>query len=92
MDETQQPQTTSPVPMAQDAVVVDEGMTFAEAMVELIAGQSIKRKDWGDIDEYGLMKDGWLTIHKAASNRFDIWKVSDGDMLAEDWFVVKRSN
>jgi len=80
-------QATSPVMI--DADIVDELMTFAEAMVDLISGKSIKRKEWGDIDEYGLLKDGWLMIHKSEMNRFDIWKVSDGDLLAEDWYTVK---
>lgn len=75
-----------------EADVVEETMTFAEAMVDLISGASIKRKEWGDIDEYGLMKDGWLMIHKADSNRFDVWKVSDGDLLATDWFIIKKTN
>ena len=81
--------TTSPV---IDGVIEDEGMTFAEAMVELISGASIKRKDWGEIDEYGLMKDGWLMIHKADKNIFDGWLVTEGDLLATDWFIIKKTN
>ena len=86
MDDIKQP--TSPV-MSDAEIVVDETMTFPEAMIDLISGKSIKRKEWGEIDEYGLMKDGWMMIHKADSNRFDIWKVSEADLLAEDWFVLK---
>lgn len=81
------PSTTSPV--APDQVVEPKKlMTFVEAMAEVLSGHSVKREEWGELNEYGILKDGWLMIHKGASNRFDVWKVSSGDMEADDWYVV----
>lgn len=61
-------------------------MDFSSAIKEVIADKKITRIVWAS-DEYGLLKDGFLTIK--TSDGFHQWIVSDGDMLANDWIVVE---
>jgi hypothetical protein len=75
----------SPPPVIS-ADVVEELLTFPEAMSELIKGQTITRKAWNDGQEYALLADGWLTIH--TKGNFHVWKVNDGDLTATDWMVI----
>lgn len=63
-------------------------MSFSEAMDQVAKGQRVTRIEWGNNDEYGLLKDGWLQIH--TKEQFFQWMVSDGDMLATDWIVLKE--
>lgn len=65
-------------------------MSFPEAIKEIIKGSSITRQLWNNVNEYGLLADGWLTIH--TKGEFKVWKVNDGDLLASDWIVIARGN
>jgi hypothetical protein len=58
-------------------------LTFPEAIVELIKGRKITRDEWNDVNEYGVLADGLLTIH--TKGVFNKWLVNDGDLLATDW-------
>jgi hypothetical protein len=60
-------------------------MSFPQALAELIKGRKITRKEWNDVNEYGVLADGWLTIH--TKGVFNKWLVNDGDLLAQDWKV-----
>lgn len=66
--------------------VVQPLLTFPEAITEVIAGFKITRESWKSLDEYGILADGWLTIHRKGA--FHVWKVNDGDLLADDWMVI----
>ena len=78
--------TTSPVV----SKAVKQGMSFPDAIAELIKGKKITRIEWDDLESYGELKDGYLMIilngvtHK--------WIVNDGDLLAIDWIVVTNEN
>jgi hypothetical protein len=61
-------------------------MDFPNALRELISGKQITRVLWNDSTEYGVLVDGWLTIH--TKGEFHRWTVNDGDLLADDWKVV----
>ena len=61
-------------------------LSFPEAMNEVINGAKITRVEWNDVEEYGYLKDGWLTIHTKGKDC--IWKVGDGDMNNNDWVVI----
>lgn len=63
-------------------------MDFPEAMREVLNKGKVRRIEWPDGD-YGLLKDGWLTIY--TKGKFHTWLVSDGDMEAQDWFVIKEN-
>ena len=65
-------------------------LSFPDAMKEVIKGNLITRVSWNDLKEYGLLADGWLTIHTKGA--FHRWTVNDGDLLATDWKVIVKSN
>ena len=67
-----------------------EGMSFPDAIAELIAGAKITRISWDDSSSYGIFKDGFLMIH--LKGIFHKWIVNDGDLVAKDWIVVKDAN
>lgn len=72
----------SPPPIVGETV---NDLTFDQAIKELINGKRIRRDSW-PVDDYGLLADGWLTIH--INNQFAVWKVNDGDLLGKDWRVI----
>lgn len=79
-------QITSPV-MKQPKIT---GMSFPDAIKELIKGKKITRISWDNTDSYGLLKDGFLEIY--LDSKFHQWLVNDGDLLGEDWIVIQNAN
>ena len=64
-------------------------MDFPDAIRQIMNGKKVARISWGNTD-YGLLKDGWLTIF--AKSAFHTWLVSDGDLEGQDWIIVKELN
>jgi hypothetical protein len=56
------------------------------AVLLLSTGKKIARVEWNNTD-YGFLKDGFLAIHRNGED-FDTWRVSDGDIFANDWREV----
>jgi hypothetical protein len=81
MDDVQ----TSPVIEKKEQ---QETMSFPDALRELASGKRITRISWGMSDEYGLLEDGYLSIHRSNGNTYR-WLVNDGDLIGEDWIVVE---
>ena len=79
--------TTSPV--IADAEVIEEYIDFPEAITALTIGRKITKKEWGDENIYGLLKDGVVTLHKA-DGKFYQWMISDGDLTGTDWYVIEK--
>ena len=77
---------TSPV-VKKVVPAKEKGMSFPEALKALIGGAKIRRIEWADQSEYGLLRDAFLMIHR--NNTFHTWLVSEGDMMALDWVVTK---
>lgn len=71
---------------AKEAERTDTLMDFPDAIRELIAGKKITRVFWKNSKDYGVLKDNLLCIYRKGNQH--IWNVSDGDLKAEDWFVV----
>ena len=61
--------------------------SFDEAIKQVILNKKISRVEWDNKNEYGYLKDSWLTIHKPDGTDY-VWTVSDGDVLATDWFLI----
>ena len=76
----------SPVP-SKAKKQVEQELSFFDALKELVNGAKIHRKEWEDMEEYGLLKDNFLTIHR--KDKFYTWIVSEGDLLAIDWVILK---
>ncbi len=72
--------TFSPAP------TIERLFTFPQAMEAIVSGRKITRKSWTSVDEYGILADGWLTIH--TQGQFHQWLVNDGDLFSTDWLVI----
>lgn len=91
MNEEELP-NTSPLPVQVEEVTplapIDQ-LPFLDALTEVINGKKITRLEWNNIDTYGILKDSILEIH--INNEFKAWTVSEGDMIATDWVVIKET-
>ena len=65
-------------------------MNFTDAIMKVADGKKISRLIWSSNDEYGFIKDSYLHIHTKGQD--NIWKVNDGDILAEDWVLLPEVN
>jgi hypothetical protein len=70
-----------------DEVLIDEEMGFSAAIREVIDGKKVTKVEWGNKNIYGLMKDGYLMLHKE-DDKFYNWVVSEGDTNGGDWIVI----
>lgn len=85
MDNFQEGEVLTPLPEKnKDAVTMD----FPDAIREIISGKKVTRISWGN-DDYGFLKDEWLTIY--TGGKFHTWLVSQGDLEGNDW-TVKYEN
>ena len=73
---------TSPIVSTRQPIA----LSFPDAMKEIIDGKKVTRIEWNNPEEYGYLKDGWLTIH--TNGKDCIWKVGDGNLNNNDWCVV----
>lgn len=65
---------------------VELKLSFSDAIKALSGGKKIRRTEWSDLQEYGLLKDNFLMIHRG--DRFHTWIVSEGDLLSIDWVII----
>lgn len=82
-----EPKQTSPLPKKRR---VNTHMDFPDAMRAVIAGDKVTKIEWNNPDIYLHLADGWLSIHKEDGDH--PLKVSKGDMLGEDWVVVRAED
>ena len=81
--------TTSPI---LKKAIKTEYLTFYEALRELAENKrKITRVEWGSKMEYGFLSiDGYLSIYtQGAEHR---WLVNDGDILAQDWYLLPKAD
>lgn len=81
-------QTQSPLPK-QNKKQMQATMNFYEALQEVMKNKKIHKLEWEDLQYYGLLKDGILTLHNP-DNKFYQWVVSDGDMNGTDWIISEK--
>ena len=62
-------------------------MDFPAAIRAVIDGQKITKLEWGDPGFYGVLKDGFLMLHKS-NDTFYRWVISDGDLTGTDWVTI----
>lgn len=73
-------------PLPKESRKLEVLVAFPEAIRALIGGQKIRRKDWSDAEEFCLLKDTFLMIHR--NGAFHTWIVSEGDLMAQDWMII----
>jgi len=75
----------SPLPKNEKNKIVTD-LAFPAAMQAIINGRKVRREEWGDKEEYCLLRENFLMIHR--NGKFHAWIVSEGDLMAIDWVVV----
>lgn len=76
-------ESQSPTPHSQKQ---KKALSFPEAIKAVINGKKIKRLEWNDEQEYCLLKDNFLMIHR--NEKFHTWIISEGDLMGVDWVIV----
>lgn len=76
----------SPTPTKVEKVI-GEGMTFNEAIKEVIDGKKIHKLEWENKEFYGFLNDEWLSLHKPDGKNYQ-WIINDGDLKGTDWIVI----
>ena len=62
--------------------------SFSEVLQYLKIGHKAKRHDWKD--NVSIFYDEEMeTIYKINDKKLSPWEVPQGDLLAEDWVVIK---
>ena len=74
----------SPVPKSQLSI----NLNFSKAIQEVINGKKITRVEWNNAGIYGFLNGNVLSLHKLDNKNYQ-WIINDGDLLANDWMVIK---
>lgn len=82
---TEEPVATSPV--IREAMVTQEVVGFSEAINLIMAGKKVNRLSWPDQSVYCFMQAE--VLHLKNEQGVHVWKVSQGDILGNDWVVVE---
>jgi hypothetical protein len=77
---------TSPLPTKIEVKDETPMLTFPQAMEALIDGKKATKKEWDNEESYGIMKEGYLIIHKDGKDHQ--WLVSQGDMEGKDYVII----
>lgn len=94
MDDIKKEQTLSPVPQKP---FEPARYLFLDALKLAMDGARITRLEWQDTNVYGVLrfdeyyKTKILMLHKD-NDKFDIWVVSEEDMLGDDFVVIPEGN
>lgn len=79
----------SPVPKKHNAITY----SFPDVLKEIIKGRKATKLEWNTNDIYIMLKDGYLMIYRGDTDKlFHPLKVSDGDLLGEDWCLMPEAN
>jgi len=78
---------SSPVPDGTGDIDSPTYLNFPEAMIVVIHGGKITRKEWESRDNYVYM-DEYLMIHLAREDALHELLLRNADILAEDWFAL----
>jgi hypothetical protein len=64
-----------------------KGMSFPEAIKQVIIGRKIHKVEWENKEIYGLMDDAKLKIC-LADGKLHEWIISEGDLTGNDYIVL----
>ena len=61
-------------------------LTFANALKEVVSGEKVTKLEWNSHETFLFMQAGILHIHNETGDH--VLKVSDGDILGEDYVII----
>ena len=67
-----------------------ELMDFPNAILAILDGKRVTRREWKDKRTYGILKDDLLQIHKKGEKESLVhpWILNNGDLGGMDWYVL----
>lgn len=77
-----------PSPSSSPAPTVDT-MSFADAVVQLLAGKKVRRLEWEDPDDVYLLIAGVMHVRKGGGLHQVV--LNDGDLGGADWIVYREN-
>ena len=77
----------TPIPRKQGEAIT---MDFPDAIRKVIDGKKIRRFSWDSQTDHGVSRNGWLCIY--TKGQYHTWSINDGDLEANDWYVMPESN
>jgi hypothetical protein len=79
----------SPKPK-QPKSLAPKQLDFPTALAEVILTRHLTRLEWNNKEIYIALRDGFLMIRVIEDGSFHPLLVTDGDMLAKDWVVIRE--
>lgn len=76
----------SPLPKKEKKPKAEVQLSFTQAIHSILAHNKVTRLEWKNPEEYILLQDNFLRIHK--DGKFHNLIVSEGDMLALDYIIL----
>jgi len=67
--------------------VTSKEMKFSDTISYLLEGKKIHRLGWKDKEEYGIIDNAILKIHKPDGKLYK-WILNDGDLSGKDFIVL----
>ena len=67
------------------SVSPNKTMTFSAAMAFVAVGKMITKLEWDNPDDYGMLRNDWLMIHRGG--KWHRWLLNDGDIMGDDWIL-----
>ena len=64
------------------------GLDFPMALKAIIDGKTATKMEWANKEIYGVLKDGFLMLHKA-DGKFYQWLLSEADLMGHDWRIIE---
>jgi hypothetical protein len=78
----------SPLPPSKKSSKVVVNLSLPNAIQAVVNGNKVRRSEWLDQEEHCLLKDSYLKIYRGGI--FYAWIISEGDLMATDWLVIKQ--
>lgn len=85
-DITDLPEAISPSP--RKVIAKPRMITFMVALLEMIEGEKVTKRDWQDMNIYGFMDKDTDNLMLRRDGKNHQWILSEGDILGEDYIVI----
>jgi len=74
--------------MSKDVIDIYTTTSFTEIIDSLLAGNKVRRQEWGNDGTYLVIENEKLMIFKPEDKQLHPLIISTGDLLGEDWIIV----
>ena len=65
-------------------------MSFPEALIEVMKGKRVTKKEWDNSDTYLHIQEQFLCIHHKGDDQAHALLVKEVDLRGMDWMVINE--